>query len=61
MNLYEAITTMSQENLALFLHNIEAMAVDLGVQSKETWQDNLIEEFGEDKENEDGNRPMQRL
>lgn len=55
MNLYEAITTMSQEHLALFLHNIEAMAVDLGVQSKETWQDNLTGEFGESKENEDGN------
>ena len=47
MNLYEAIVTMSQERLALFLHNIEAMAVDLGAQSKETWQDNLTGEFEE--------------
>lgn len=53
MTLYEAITTMSQERLALFLHNIEAMAVDLGVQSKETWQDNLTGDFDESKESKD--------
>ena len=55
MTLYEAITTMSQERLALFLHNIEAMAVDLGVQSKETWQDILTEEFDKLKGDKDGN------
>lgn len=37
MNGFDYLRSLTIEQLALFLHNAEAMAVDMGAQSVESW------------------------